>query len=62
MVLAATHYNDPLKLAEISENLGEAMVGINTEDIVVKYADREAGNIQKTDPGHKTKKAAAGVW
>lgn len=45
MVLAATHFNDPKKIAEVSEDLGEAMVGINSEDIVVKYADREAGNM-----------------
>ena len=29
IVKAATHYNDPGILAEISKNLGEAMVGIN---------------------------------
>ncbi|MFZ5823786.1 MAG: pyridoxal 5'-phosphate synthase lyase subunit PdxS [Bacillota bacterium] len=29
IVLAAAHYNDPKILAEISENLGEPMVGIN---------------------------------
>jgi len=29
IVKAATHYNDPEILAEISKNLGEAMVGIN---------------------------------
>lgn len=45
MVLAATHFKDPMKIAEISEDLGEAMVGINSEDLVVKYADREAGNM-----------------
>ena len=29
-----THYNDPAKLAAVSENLGEAMVGLNiTKDI-----------------------------
>ena len=28
IVLAATHYQDPVLLAEISEALGEAMVGI----------------------------------
>lgn len=28
IVLATTHYQDPVLLAEISENLGEAMVGI----------------------------------
>lgn len=29
MVEAVTHYNDPNKLAEVSEDLGEAMVRIN---------------------------------
>ena len=27
IVEAVTHYNDPAKLAQVSENLGEAMVG-----------------------------------
>ncbi len=31
IVLAATHYQDPQLLAEVSEDLGEAMVGINIE-------------------------------
>jgi pyridoxal 5'-phosphate synthase pdxS subunit len=29
IVEAVTHYNDPARLAEVSRNLGEAMVGIN---------------------------------
>ncbi|WP_202906773.1 pyridoxal 5'-phosphate synthase lyase subunit PdxS [Abyssisolibacter fermentans] len=33
IVKAVTHYNDPKILAEISENLGEAMVGINVYSI-----------------------------
>jgi len=37
VVLAATHYNDPKMLAEISEDLGEPMVGIN----VSALADNE---------------------
>lgn len=28
IVLATTYYNDPVKLAELSENLGEAMSGL----------------------------------
>ncbi|MCX7122594.1 MAG: pyridoxal 5'-phosphate synthase lyase subunit PdxS, partial [Gammaproteobacteria bacterium] len=31
IVLAATHYEDAKMLAEVSEDLGEAMVGINIE-------------------------------
>jgi pyridoxal 5'-phosphate synthase pdxS subunit len=33
IVEAVTHYNDPVKLAEISEDLGEPMVGINCDDL-----------------------------
>jgi pyridoxal 5'-phosphate synthase pdxS subunit len=33
IVLAVTHYKDAAKLAEISEDLGEPMVGINVEDL-----------------------------
>jgi len=28
-----THYNDPSVLAEVSEDLGEAMVGINLDTL-----------------------------
>ena len=42
MVLAVTHFQDAKMLAEISENLGEAMVGINISDHMEggRYADR----------------------
>ena len=42
IVEAVTYYNDPQKLAKISEDLGPAMVGINIEDIDNKerFADR----------------------
>ncbi len=33
IVLAAAHYNDPKVLAEISEDLGEPMVGINLDTL-----------------------------
>jgi pyridoxal 5'-phosphate synthase pdxS subunit len=33
IVLAAAHYNDPKVLAEVSENLGEPMVGINIDTL-----------------------------
>jgi len=41
MVMATTHYNNPAILAEVSEDLGEPMVGI---DIVTseKWALRES--------------------
>ena len=33
IVMATTHYNNPQILAEVSENLGEAMVGINVSSL-----------------------------
>lgn len=40
IVKAVTNYQDPKVLAEISEDLGEAMVGINPEEIKVLMAER----------------------
>ena len=40
IVQAVTNYNDPNKLAELSEDLGPAMVGINEEEIKVLMAER----------------------
>lgn len=40
IVLATTYYNDPLKLAEVSEDLGSAMSGINAKEVATKYAER----------------------
>ena len=40
IVQAVTNYNDPVKLAELSEDLGPAMVGINEEEIKVLMAER----------------------
>ena len=37
---AVTNYNDAKKLAELSEDLGEAMVGINEHEIEVLMAER----------------------
>lgn len=44
IVKAVTCYNDPLLLAEISENLGEAMVGINISDIPQQQRLQDRGN------------------
>lgn len=42
MVLAANFWNNPLKLAEVSENIGEAMVGRIVDDtLTVRMAARE---------------------
>ena len=40
IVKAVTNYNNPKVLAEISEDLGEAMVGINESEIKVLMAER----------------------
>jgi len=40
IVLATTFYNDPKVLAEVSENLGEAMKGIEISEIKERYAER----------------------
>lgn len=40
IVQALTNYNDAAKLAELSEDLGPAMVGINEEEIKVLMAER----------------------
>lgn len=40
IVLATTYYNDPKVVAEASENLGEAMVGLELSEIKERYAER----------------------
>ena len=42
IVKAVTHFNNPAILAEVSENLGEAMVGINCDELAPtqRMADR----------------------
>jgi len=40
IVKAVANYNDPNLLAELSEDLGEAMVGINESEIEIMMADR----------------------
>lgn len=40
IVKAVTNYNDSKMLAELSENLGEAMVGINEQEIELLMAER----------------------
>lgn len=40
IVKAVTNYNDPKMLAEISEDLGEAMVGINEQEIDLLMSQR----------------------
>ena len=40
IVKAVTYYNDAAMLAELSEDLGEAMVGINEQEIALLMAER----------------------
>ncbi len=40
IVQAVTNYDDPVKLAALSEDLGEAMVGINEQEIQLLMAER----------------------
>merc|ERR1719378_1813075 len=46
IVKAVTHFKDAKMLAEVSENIGEAMTGINMDDLSVRWASREAGNME----------------
>jgi len=45
IVKAVTHFNDPQVIAEVSEGIGEAMTGINCDELTVRFADREGGNM-----------------
>ena len=40
IVKAVTNFNDPVLLAELSEDLGDAMVGINEQEIQLLMAER----------------------
>jgi len=40
IVRAVTNYQDPILLAELSEDLGEAMVGINENEIALLMEER----------------------
>jgi pyridoxal 5'-phosphate synthase pdxS subunit len=54
IVKAVTHFKDCKILAEVSENIGEAMTGINCDDLAVRWASREGGNMNED---HSAKKA-----
>lgn len=40
IVKAVQNYDNPAIIAEVSENLGEAMVGINEDEIEIIMAER----------------------
>ncbi|HEY7796843.1 MAG TPA: pyridoxal 5'-phosphate synthase lyase subunit PdxS, partial [Microbacteriaceae bacterium] len=43
IVKATTHFNDPAVIADASRNLGEAMVGINVNDLPAPHRLAERG-------------------
>merc|ERR1719245_798615 len=43
IVEAVANYNDPKVIARVSEDLGAPMVGLNCDDMKVRYAKREGG-------------------
>jgi len=47
IVKATTHFNNPEVLAQVSEDIGEAMTGINMDDLGVRWAAREGGNMEE---------------
>merc|ERR1712060_176621 len=59
IVQATTHFNDPKVLAEVSEDIGEAMVGINLDDLAVRWASREGGNMPQEPDAKRAKTSAA---
>jgi pyridoxal 5'-phosphate synthase pdxS subunit len=40
IVEAVTHYNNPKRLAKVSENLGEPMMGVSAEELKIKMEER----------------------
>jgi pyridoxal 5'-phosphate synthase pdxS subunit len=42
IVKAVTHFNDAKMLASVSEDLGEAMVGINSGDGYIMFSSRDS--------------------
>merc|ERR1712084_216992 len=58
IVKAVTHFKDSRVLAEVSEDIGEAMTGINMDDLAVRWADREGGNMTPAAKKPKTESYA----
>jgi len=54
IVKAVTHFNNPQVLAELSEDIGEPMTGINCDDLAVRWADREGGNMEPSSKKART--------
>jgi pyridoxal 5'-phosphate synthase pdxS subunit len=61
IVKAVTHYKDPKVLAEVSENIGEAMTGINCDQLAVKWAAREGGNMEPAAKRPRQEPSGGGI-
>merc|ERR1719394_236604 len=59
IVKAVTHFNDPKVLAEVSEDIGDAMTGINMDNLPQRWAAREGGNMEGP-PAKKAKMESYG--
>ena len=44
IVQAVTHYKNPEVLARVSEDLGEAIIGLGLDEIVQKWSMKESGD------------------
>lgn len=66
IVKAVAHFNDPKIIAEASEGLGDAMVGItDLKNDAVNFRDREGGNAipkKKVVEGHTESKLYGSSW
>merc|ERR1711988_138533 len=58
IVRAVTHYKDPAVLAEVSTNLGPAMVGINIDDSSKIFCVRESGPTSSSSKQEQTTSAS----
>merc|ERR1719183_1059186 len=54
IVQAVTHFRNPQLLAEVSEDIGEPMTGIGMDDLKVRWASRESGNMEPPAKRAKT--------
>lgn len=45
IVQAVTHFKDAAVLAKVSEGIGAPMTGINMDELSIKFAEREGGNM-----------------
>lgn len=50
IVQAVTYYKDPVVLAKVSAGIGAPMTGINMDELTIKFAEREGGNMPSREP------------